>query len=315
MSASESSGQAPDWFVRAVGTPGESCLVDVEGCSIHYLRWGDPQRPGLVFIPPSGGHAHWFSHVAPLFADQFHVAAMDPAGCGDSGRRETYTQDLLTAEIMAVCSSSGMLAAATPPTLVGHSAGAPPAVRAAEVHGERLLGVIGIDGLRYAELETDHAIKALSGPRPPPRPAKVYATRDEAVARFRLMPPPLRPVTNTYVLDHIAAQSVRAVEGGWASKYDPAQGATLSLALEMKDVLKDLRCRAASLYAEHTHLADETVADRLGELNDHKIPVFIIPGTSHYPQIDQPLALVAAIKGVVLTWISELVRSRDATSR
>ena len=90
--------ETPEWFTRAVSTPGESRFVDVEDCAIHYLRWGDPRRPGLVFVPPSGGHAHWFDHVAPAFAEQFHVVAMDPSGCGDSGRRETYGQALITAE-------------------------------------------------------------------------------------------------------------------------------------------------------------------------------------------------------------------------
>src|SRR5579862_4780118 len=103
MSAEEIRNTTPEWFTRAVTAPRESRFVDVAGCAIHYLRWGDPARPGLLFVPASGGHAHWFAHVAPLFADQFHVAAIDLAGCGDSGRRDVYRQETITAEIMAVC--------------------------------------------------------------------------------------------------------------------------------------------------------------------------------------------------------------------
>jgi pimeloyl-ACP methyl ester carboxylesterase len=218
----------------------------------------------------------------------------------------------VTAEITAVCADSGMLAAAVPPVLIGHSAGAQFAVRAAMAHDEALLGVIAIDGLRYAELEKDQAVKILSGPRPAPRPARVYAELDEAVARFRLTPAPLAPVGNGYIVDYIARHSFCAVEGGWASKYDMAQGASITLAFELKDVLKDLRCRAAALYAEHTHLADETVADKMTALNNGEVPVFVIPGTSHYPAIDSPFAFVAAIKGVVLTWIAD---DRKAAAR
>jgi len=297
-------GEAPDWFTRAIANPGESRFVDVAGCPIHYLRWGDPARPGLVFVPPSGGHAHWFAHVAPMFADQFHVIALDPAGCGDSGRRDSYTQASITAEIIAACADSGMFAAAVAPTLVGHSAGAQYVVRAGLAHGERLLGVVSIDGLRYDELEKDHAIKILRGPRAAPRPPRVYPSLAEAAARFRLSPAPLLPIVNTFVVDHIAAHSYRAVDGGWTSKFDHAQIATVTLAFELSGRLKDLPCRAAAIYAEHSHLADETVADRMGELNDHKVPVFVIPGTNHYPQIDQPFAFAAAIKAVVLTWIA-----------
>ena len=88
-----------------------------------------------------------------------------------------------------------------------------------------------------------------------------------------------------------------------------AQGASIGLAFELRDVLKDLKCHAAAIYAEHTHLADETVADRMTELNNGEVPVFVIPGTSHFPAIDSPFAFVAAIKGVVLTWIAADRRS------
>jgi pimeloyl-ACP methyl ester carboxylesterase len=294
----------PDWFARAVATPGERRFVEVEGCAIHYLRWGEPTRPGLLFVPPGGGHARWFEHVAPLFADQFHVLAMDPSGCGDSGRREAYSRELVTAEIAGVLADSGLLAAATPPTLVGHSAGAQLAVRAALAHGERLLGVISIDGLRYARLEKDHAIKVLEGPRPEPRPAKVYDSFEAATARFRLSPTPLMEVGNGFIVDHIARQSYRQVEGGWASKHDPAQGAVISLAFELLEALNDLPCHAAAIYSEHTHLADETAPDAIAAATGGKVVSFRVPGTSHYPMIDSPFAFVAAVKGVALTWIA-----------
>jgi pimeloyl-ACP methyl ester carboxylesterase len=295
----------PEWFTRAVATLGKSAFVEVEGCPIHYLSWGDTKNPGLLFVPPGGGHARWFAHVAPLFADQFHVVAMDPSGCGDSGRREAYTQPLLTAEILEVCAAAGLLAGATPPTLVGHSAGAQFAVRAALAHGERLLGVIAVDGLRYARLEKDHAIRVLEGPRPAPRPPRVYETFEEAVARFRLTPAPLTEVGNGFIVDHIARHSFREVEGGWSSKYDTAQGAPITLAFELLDALKDLRCRAASLYAEHTHLADETAPAAVASATDGKVVSFRMLGTSHYPMIDSPFAFVAAIKGVALVWVAE----------
>jgi len=294
----------PEWFQRAIDAPRESRSVDVDGCAIHYLRWGDAARPGLLFMPPGGGHAHWFAHVAPLFADQFNVVAVDPSGCGDSGRRETYSQSAIDAEILAVCEDAGMFAAQTPPTLVGHSAGAQLVVRTAIAHGERLLGVIAIEGLRYAELEKDHAVKVLKGRTqlPEPKPPRVYASREEALARFRLSPPPLHPTENTWIVDYIGANSFREVEGGWCSKYDLAQVAVVNLALELKDALGQLRCRGAALYAEHSHLAEADVAERMGELNGVGVPVFIIPESSHYPQIDQPLAFVSAIKGIVLAW-------------
>jgi pimeloyl-ACP methyl ester carboxylesterase len=91
-------------------------------------------------------------------ADQFHVVSMDIAGCGDSGRRDHYTLELIVSEIMAVCADSGMLSAAVPPILVGHSVGGQHIVRVAMAHGKSLLGVIAVDALRYAELAHDKAV-------------------------------------------------------------------------------------------------------------------------------------------------------------
>ena len=301
-------GSPPDWFTRAVAIKPDSRRVMVEGCSIHYLRWGDPKRPGLVLIPPSGGHAYWFAHVAPLLADQFHVVSIDPSGCGDSGRRDAYTQDLISAEIAGVCEDCGMFRAGVKPTLVGHSAGAQCAVRAAAAFGERLLGVVAIDGLRYAELDRDPAIKALKGPRSAGRPARVYASLEEAVVRFRLTPAPRIPIENGFVIDYIARHSFRQTEAGWVAKFDSAQAGTIDLALELRDTLKDLKCAAAAIYAEHTHLADESVADAMTELNEGRVPVFVIPGSSHYPQIDGPFAFVTALKAVALTWMASAMR-------
>lgn len=302
---------APEWFERAIATPGDSASVDVEGCPIHYLSWGDPALPGLMFVGASGGNAHWYDHVAPLFADRFRVIAIDLAGCGDSGRREAYSRELVIAEIASVLADSGLLDGPVPPVVVGHSAGAQCVVRAAQIHGNGWLGVIGVDGLRYAELESDHAIPHFrsldpDAPPPPRRAPKVYEAFEDAVARFRLSPPPMIEIGNEFVLRHIARHSFRQVEGGWASKFDTGQThQVIDLAFELTGALKDLPCRAAALYGERSHLTDPSAGPAVTAMNQGKVAAFTIPGTSHFPMIDSPLAFVAAIDGVALTWLAE----------
>ena len=310
MSPTDRNTVPPAWFERSIATPDDSRFVDVAGCSIHYLRWGDPKNPGLLLLPGSGGHAHWFSHVAPLLADQFHVVSMDVGGSGDSGRREHYTRDLIVAEIMAVSADSGMLAAATPPILAGHSVGGQYVVRAAMAHGDSLLGVIAIDSLRYAELAHDPAVKAFKGPRPAPRTPPVYPDYESALARFRLSPQPSIEIEAGYVLDHIARHSLREVECGWTWKFDAALTSIATLGLELKDVLKTLSCHSAAIYGEHTHLVDDSLISSMTAATNGEVPLFIIPGASHYPMIDSPLAFVSAIKGVALTWIAAAHRAR-----
>ena len=41
---------APAWFERITAVAPENCFVTVEGARIHYLRWGDKKRPGLLLV-------------------------------------------------------------------------------------------------------------------------------------------------------------------------------------------------------------------------------------------------------------------------
>ena len=93
---------APDWFRRALAVPFTDERVEVDGAGIHYLAWGQPGRRGLVFVHGGGAHAHWWTHVAATFADDFRVLALDLSGHGDSQHRAGYDPEQWTDEVMAV---------------------------------------------------------------------------------------------------------------------------------------------------------------------------------------------------------------------
>src|SRR5262249_32951893 len=84
---------APDWFARITAVAPEDCFVEVEGTPIHYLRWGERKRPGLLLVHGNAAHAYWWSFIAPFLARDYNVAAMDLSGMGDSGWRETYSME------------------------------------------------------------------------------------------------------------------------------------------------------------------------------------------------------------------------------
>src|SRR3984885_319575 len=117
---------APAWFDRAVAVEPESAFVEVEGARIHYLRWGDRARPGLLLVHGNAAHAYWWSFIAPFLARDYNVAAMDLSGMGDSewraaqGTEGGYSMELFAAEQMAVCQDAGMFAGAEPPVVIGH---------------------------------------------------------------------------------------------------------------------------------------------------------------------------------------------------
>src|SRR5689334_7611632 len=117
-------GPAPDWFRWAISHPGQSRLVTVAGCPIHYLLWprqsGEPGGRGLLFVHGGGAHSYWWSYIAPYFIRDFRVAAIDLSGMGDSGWRSEYSSDLRAQEIQAVIADARL---GDRPFVVGHSFG------------------------------------------------------------------------------------------------------------------------------------------------------------------------------------------------
>ena len=98
---------APAWFRRALAVPFTDEHVEVGGARIHYLAWGEQGRPGLVFVHGGGAHAHWWTHLAATFADDFRVVALDLSGHGDSDHRDVYEIEQWTQEVVAVADAGG----------------------------------------------------------------------------------------------------------------------------------------------------------------------------------------------------------------
>lgn len=59
-------------------------FVTVNGLRLHYLDWGNDNRPPLLMFHGIGRIAHTFDHIAPRFTDRYHVMAIDMRGHGDS---------------------------------------------------------------------------------------------------------------------------------------------------------------------------------------------------------------------------------------
>ena len=94
--------QSPRWFLEALNTPYDRGSVEVDGCPINYLRWGDARKPGVILIHGGAAHAHWWAFIAPQLARNHHVVALDLSGHGDSGKRSAYERETWADEVMAV---------------------------------------------------------------------------------------------------------------------------------------------------------------------------------------------------------------------
>jgi pimeloyl-ACP methyl ester carboxylesterase len=212
---------------------------------------------------------------------------VDLSGHGDSGHRDTYSLDEWPGEVLAAAKASGI---AGRPVLVGHSMGGMVALRAASSFPDELEAIVVVDTpIGYLTPE-DRAARdqAAFGP------LRRYRTESEAIARFRLIPPQEQALP--YVVQHIAARSVRPVAGGWSWKFDPEIFDRNSLDPES---LSALRCPTTLVRAEHGLLTAEMCAHvRLAD--GRPAPVVEIPEASHHVMIDQPLTLVTALRALLV---------------
>ena len=133
---------APEWYRKSLEVPRSDETIEVDCCPIHYLAWGERGRRGLLFVHGGGAHAHWWTHVAGRYANRYRVAAIDLSGHGDSGRREKYSLEQWTDEVMAVAADSGM---AAKPVVVGHSMGGFVTIATSALHPDALAGAVVCD--------------------------------------------------------------------------------------------------------------------------------------------------------------------------
>jgi len=285
---------APQWFKDALAIKPESSFVQVAGARIHYLRWGDRERPGLLLVHGNAAHAHWWDFIAPFLARDYNVAAMDLSGMGDSDwRKNGYAMETFAREELAVCEDAGMFKLDEPPVIVAHSFGGFVTMLTGGLYGDRLAGVVIVDS----------PVNPPDRPGGPPKreikPHNVYPSLAAAMARFRLMPP--QTSENLYLVDWVARNSLKEVAGGFTWKFDPAIWQRFSIG-DTAERLKATRCRIAVFRGEHSVLLPPQIGEYMFNLLGRSAPMVEIPQAQHHIMLDQPLALVAALRALLADW-------------
>ena len=295
----------PAWFTANLAVPYRSSFVDVDGCAVHYRSWGDTTRPGVLFVHGGAANSAWYTFLAPFFTSTNHVAAIDLSGMGDSGRRDAYGHEVFTGDLLGVLRDSGMLDHPTPPVVVGHSMGGGVTAELARRHPELLLGVLICDVARHPPASAGLPERRVSGP---PSVKKYYPTREAALARYRLAP--AQPCANRYILDYLAAESVREEPQGWTWKFDVGV-----FSMERPGVngrpehsFAGITGRSALVYGGHSHFCNEPTFALMREETGGRTPIIVVPDAHHHLFIDQPLAFTAAVQAVLALWSNEHAR-------
>lgn len=289
-----------DWFTRAIATPTASRFVEVEGCAIHYRTWPgteDHRRRGILFVHGSAAHSHWWDHIAPSFMRDHAVAALDLAGMGDSGRRPSYRIESFAAEIASVLRDAGFVDGGRPrPIVVAHSFGAFAAAHFARAGSDLLGGFVIID----SHLAVPSALR-VAAHYPFTAGRRSYDSRETALSRFRLIPS--QPVHDARILDHVALHSLRKTDEGWSWKFEGEQlseeNVGSAMFLEMETHLRGIDAPAALIHGEHSVLVTPAIARHIATSFGRPLPIVEIPDGHHHLMLDQPLALITALRALL----------------
>lgn len=281
----------PAWAEAARAMPNRSGFLEVDGSSIHYLAWGDAALPPLVLVHGNAASAEWWRFVAPLLAADHHVIAPDLGGMGDSNHCGRYARERYAEQVMAV---AGALAPGRPPVVVGHSLGGYVAIMAGCAHGERMAGLVVLDSPPREVDGATFSSYVQSSPVP-----RIYPDRASALRRFRVLPD--QPVNCGFYLEHIAQTAIRPEAGGWRWKFDPA-ALTHPRRLDYVDDLLRMRCPVALMWGGLSERFGAWERQVSREQLGGRLPLVEIPNARHHIMLDEPLALVAALRAQLATW-------------
>ncbi|WP_174299428.1 alpha/beta fold hydrolase [Caulobacter sp. S45] len=284
---------APEWFDAAIAHQPERSVTSVEGAEIEILTWGERGQPGLLFLHGGMASADWFDHIAPFFAETHRVAALSMSGAGRSSWREHYDVAQFAREMAAVAMAAG-LHEAGPPVFVAHSFGSRPLLNAAANPELKLRAAVVLDAAISLP-------KAQSTSTLDTRPHRTYATFDEALSRFRLMP--YQTCDNLYVVDHIGRQSLKRIKTAdsperWTWRSDPYvfQKLSGSAQEDAETAARSARCRLAFLYGDRSAIVRPDNLAHTREVAPDSSLFASIPDAAHHVFLDQPLATVAALR-------------------
>jgi pimeloyl-ACP methyl ester carboxylesterase len=278
---------ADDWVQRMIDSPGRSERLKTGDHTTHYLEWGDPSNPRVMLLLHGFlGHAHWWDFIAPWFAEDYRVIAIDFGGMGDSAPQPKYTNASFVGEVGAMLKMTGSKSV----TLVGHSFGGRVAVLAADKYPQYLKRAIVVDSkIGFSNRPV----------RPPtPRFKKRYPDFETACSHFRLVPdePPLLP----RIMRHLAGHSVKQDGDAFVWKFDAALiGGVAWEGIHEGELFAQIKVPVDFVCGEFSLVVPGDLAIRIGAaLRDGRGPI-VIPSAYHHVPVDQPLALTATLRALL----------------
>jgi len=264
------------------GAP-RSHFIRVQGVDLHCLEWGTATAPPLLLLHGGAAHAHWWDHIAPALAQDYHVFALDLRGHGDSGwfMPPAYEVEDYAADVAEVITALHL----TQAVLIGHSLGGFVAMRYAVATPQMVRALVVVDiGMRLGGSRFMQLLRTV----PPP----AYKDEADLLARFRLLP--AATSASPALLRNIARHSVRVhLDGSLRLTCDRA---TFTHGpRDLRGQLAQMRCPTLFMRGEKSDNVSAATLHAMVTLCPRARGVEIA-GAGHHVFLDQPQAFLGAVQ-------------------
>jgi pimeloyl-ACP methyl ester carboxylesterase len=265
-------------------------FVTVNGLRLHYLDWGAEGKLPFLLLHGGSAYAHWWDFVAPAFADDFHVIALDQRGHGESEHANppAYGTRHYLADLQQFIASLGL----QKPILMGHSMGGHNSLIYATQHAQELSALILVDtDATYPEVAVQFLRKLGE------KPAKEFDSFVEAISRFQLLP--RETLISTEKLRYLASFAFRErSDGKWVAKLD--RKTLFREPIDGRPFLSQITCPTLFVRAEHSPIHSLEKIERL--VNQLPNGRWVeVKDTYHHVMLDNPEGLAQAVREFLAT--------------
>lgn len=237
--------------------------------------------------------------MAPSFIEDYCVCALHLSGMGNSGYRSEYHFDGFADDVIAVAEHAGYTRNIT---LIGHSMGGIIAMRAAENYPDKIKALIIIDSPLIFRRNDDP-----SEQHKPPPPArfqlkakKYYPDASTVLSHYHLVP--AQPCKNTFLVQHVAENSIRQFPEGWSWKFDDGINLRFKRTERPPFDIDKILCPLAYIYGGKSALVPQNVIPDIYALLKNKGPILEIKDAHHHVMLDEPLELIEKLNTVLENW-------------
>ncbi len=279
--------------------------VHVNGLRLHYLDWGNEDKPPMLLLHGRIQSAHSWDFTALAFHDEFHVIALDERGHGDSDWAPDgdYTAATQFPDIEGFVDALKLDAI----TLIGHSMGGRNSMVYASRHPERLRALVIVD--MAPQTGGPDGPDFLSAQQAPQRPNFRGARRRppqeaDSFEEYVQTSHALNPRRTLEQLRGSLAHQVRQFpDGKWRLKWDPVLRSADSNGLGAEKLwgcFSLIRCPTMLIRGGESRMVSDATVQRMKEY----IPTMksaVVAGAGHGVPGDRPAQFQQEVRQFLAT--------------